>query len=265
MYSPFQLAKKYLRYYFTASNGKGHGIHSPFVYQLVREVLNDSRHFYAYDKVENLRSALLQKSETLEIEDFGAGSGTGATNKRSIGSIAKNAAKPKKLGQLLFRLVLHFQPKNILELGTSLGMTTAYLAAAKSTAQVVTIEGSEAIAKEASYHFFNLGLNNIRQVTGNFDVVLAPVLAQMQQVDFAFLDGNHRYDPTVQYFQQLLPHIHNETVLIFDDIHWSEEMEQAWEKIKEHPQVRLTIDLFFIGLVFFKDEFKEKQHFVIRF
>lgn len=265
MYSPFQLAKKYLRYYLTASNGKGHGIHSPFVYQLVREVLNDSRHFYAYDRVENLRSALLQKNEMLKIEDFGAGSGTGATNKRSIRSIAKNAAKPKKLGQLLFRLVLHFQPQNILELGTSLGITTAYLAAAKSSAQVLTIEGSAAIAKEAHYHFFSLGLNNIQQVTGNFDEVLTTALVQMQQVDFAFVDGNHRYEPTVQYFQQMLPYIHNESVLVFDDIHWSKEMEAAWEKIKAHPQVKLTVDLFFIGLVFFKVEFKEKQDFVVRF
>ena len=265
MYSVFQLGKKYLRYYFTASNGKGHGIHSPFVYQLVREVFNDSRHFYAYDRVEKLRQDLLQKSEVLEIEDFGAGSGSGATNKRSIRSIVKNAAKPKKLGQLLFRLVLHFQPQHILELGTSLGMTTAYLAAAKTSAQVVTIEGSEAIAEEARYHFYNLGLNNIRQITGNFDTMLKSTLTETKSVDFAFIDGNHRYQPTNQYFKQILLYINNESVLVFDDIHWSKEMEQAWDEIKADPQVRLTIDLFFIGLVFFKKEFKEKQHFTIRF
>jgi predicted O-methyltransferase YrrM len=265
MYAPLQLAGKYLRYYLTAHNGKGHGIHSPFVYQLVREVLNDGRHFYAYNKVERLRRDLLHKTDMLQVEDLGAGSGTKATSQRSIRSIARHAAKPPKLGKLLFRLVLYFQPAHVLELGTSLGLTTGYLAAAKSSAQVVTIEGSEAIAQEAAYHFHSLGLHNIRQVAGNFDEVLAPTLAQIRQVDFAFVDGNHRLAPTLHYFEQMLPYTNEYSVLVFDDIHWSAEMEQAWETIKADQRVRLTIDLFFIGLVFFRREFKEKQDFVIRF
>jgi predicted O-methyltransferase YrrM len=265
MYSVFQLAKKYLHYFITAANGKGHGIHSPFVFEMITEVLNDKRHFYAYDQVENLRKELLKKNDQLQITDFGAGSGTGATNLRSIQSIARRAAKPKKLGQLLFRLVQYYQPNTILELGTSLGLTTAYLASAKKSANVITIEGSDAIAKEAAYHFHILGLKNIRQVTGNFDEVLAPELHTIQQVNFAFIDGNHRLHPTLQYYRQLLPFIDEYSILVFDDIHWSREMEQAWETIRADDAVRLTIDLFFIGLVFFRKDFKAKQHFVIRF
>ena len=265
MYSAFQLAKKYLHYYFTSTNGKGHGVHSPFVYELIREVLNDKRHFYAYDRIEHLRHELLRKNEKLDIVDLGAGSGTGATNQRSIQSIARYAAKPKKWGQLLFRLVQHYQPQNIIELGTSLGLTTAYMAAAKSSATVITIEGSPAIAKEADYHFHSLKLKNIRQLTGNFDEQLAPALMQMQQIDFAFIDGNHRLHPTLWYFEQLLPYTNEYSILVFDDIHWSTEMEEAWEAIKANLKVRLTIDLFFIGLVFFRKEFKEKQNFIIRY
>ncbi len=265
MYSPFQLAKKYLRYYFTASSGKGHGIHSPFVFDFITEVLNDKRHFYAYDRVENLRHELLRKQDKLRITDFGAGSGTGATNLRSIQSITRHAAKPKRLGQLLFRLVQYYQPQTIIELGTSLGLTTAYLAAAKSSAKLITIEGSEAITKEATYHFHVLKLKNIQQLTGNFDEMLLPALAEMKQVDFAFIDGNHRLQPTLQYFEQLMRYTNACSILVFDDIHWSIEMEQAWETVQADSRVRLTIDLFFIGLVFFRTDFKEKQHFVIRF
>lgn len=265
MYSAFQMAQKYLRHYITAANGKGHGTHSPFVYQLIREVFNDRRPFYAYSKVEQLRQQLRKQNDILEIEDFGAGSGTGATNQRSVKSIARNAAKPQKLGQLLFRLVNYFQPEHILELGTSLGITTSYLAAAKSDAKVVTIEGSKAIAEQAKFSFYKLNLQNIQQVTGNFDEVLESILAQMPQVDFAFIDGNHRLQPTLNYFEKILPYTTEYSVLVFDDIHWSEEMEQAWNTIKADNRVRLTIDLFFIGLVFFRTAFKEKQDFVIRF
>jgi predicted O-methyltransferase YrrM len=265
MYSAFQLAKKYLHYYITAANGKGHGIHSPFVFEFISEILNDDRHFYVYERVEKLRQELLRKNDKLQITDFGAGSGSGATNQRSIQSIARHAAKPRKLGQLLFRLVQYYQPLNVLELGTSLGLTTAYLAAAKSSAKVTTIEGSEAIAKEAAYHFHVLNLQNIKQVTGNFDEVLLPVLMRLKAVNFAFIDGNHRLHPTLQYFEQLVPYTDEYSIMVFDDIHWSREMEQAWETIKADDRVRLSIDLFFIGLVFFRKDFKEKQHFVIRF
>ncbi|HNR16193.1 MAG TPA: SAM-dependent methyltransferase, partial [Chitinophagaceae bacterium] len=84
-------------------------------------------------------------------------------------------------------------------------------------------------------------------------------------IDFAFIDGNHRQEPTERYFNQLLPKMHHESILVFDDIHWSSEMEQVWKTIKDHPSVRCTVDLFFIGVVFFRDEFREKQHFSIRF
>src|SRR6187200_1688659 len=131
MYSRPQLLLKYLQYYFTASNGKGHGMHSPFVFEFITKILNDKNDYSEYEKVELLRRQLLNDNVILEVEDFGAGSVVDKKNKRSISSIAKNAAKPKKFGQLLFRMAKHYQPANILELGTSLGITTSYLSLAK--------------------------------------------------------------------------------------------------------------------------------------
>ena len=249
MYSSFQLGLKYLNYYFTAANGKGHGIHSPFVFDLVVKVLNDKTGYTAYKEVELQRSLLLGNETIITVEDFGAGSTKGLTKQRAVQQIAATSLKPKKYAQLLYRLVNYFQPEQILELGTSLGITTAYLAKAKPTATVTTMEGSATIAEIAKQQFHKLQLSNINIVTGNFE----------------FIDGNHRKEPTLRYFEQLLAKADHDTVFVFDDIHWSKEMEEAWERIKQHSAVTLTIDLFFIGLVFLRKEQKEREHFVIRF
>lgn len=265
MFSFWQLIKKYADYYLTASNGKGHGIHSPFVYDFVRHVLNDKRNFYGYGQVEALRNKLLHNEAVIAVEDFGAGSTISKTNQRSIASIARHAAKSKKWAQLIFRIVNYYQPATILELGTSLGISTAYMAMANPQAHIVTAEGSAAIAGEARKNFQSLQLSTIQQVTGNFDDTLPGILATLPKLDLVFIDGNHRYEPTVRYFNQLLPSLHANSIVIFDDIHWSADMERAWHAIKENSAVQLSVDLFFIGLVFFSDQFKVKQHFTIRF
>src|SRR6186997_2490995 len=161
MYSSFQLALKYLNYYFSASNGKGHGMHSPFVFEFITKVLNDKTVYPEYGKVEVLRNQLLNDNTVLEVEDFGAGSVIDKKNKRSISSIAKNAAKPKKFGQLLFRMIKHYQPATVLELGTSLGITTSYLSLAKPEGSLITMEGSKKIAEVAKRNFRNLEIRNI--------------------------------------------------------------------------------------------------------
>ncbi len=265
MYSPVQLAFKYINYYLRASNGKGHGIHSPFVFEFVTEVLNDNRQFYAYEQIEQLRSDLLLDKRQLTIEDFGAGSRTGLTKQRFVKDIARSSLKPKKFSQLLFRMVDHYQPKTILELGTSLGITSSYLATAKLDAQVITMEGSNAVANIARENFCKLELKNIGVVEGNFDETLSLAISGLPAIDLAFLDGNHRYQPTINYFNEVLKKSHEYTIIILDDVHWSQEMEQAWEEVKQHPAVTMSIDLFFIGIVLLRNEFKVKQDFVVRF
>ena len=265
MYSKGQLLLKYIHYYFAASNGKGHGMHSPFVFEFITKVLNDKTVFPGYEKVESLRNRLLNDHTLLEVRDFGAGSVIGRKNQRSISSVAKNAAKPKKFGQLLFRMVKYYKPKTILELGTSLGITTSYLSLAKPDARLITMEGSKEIAQVAKNNFRHLEIRNTAIVEGNFDNTLSSVVRGLSSIDFAFIDGNHRQEPTERYFKELLPTINNNSILVFDDIHWSSEMEAAWENIKKDAAVSCSIDLFFIGIVFFRKEFKEKQHFVIRF
>ena len=265
MYSRLQLAKKYLHYYLTSSNGKGHGIHSPFIYDFVENVLNDHRQFYPYESIETLRGQLLHDKTVLEMEDFGAGSGMNSTSQRSIASIARYAAKSKKLSQLLFRIVHYYQSKTIVELGTSLGISSAYMASANPDAQVVTIEGAPTVAKKAIQHHELLQLHNIKQKIGKFEDILPGILSGIKEIDLAFVDGNHRLEPTRYYFEQLISKATPHSIFIFDDIHWSMEMEEAWHSINEHHAVTATIDLFFIGIVLFRHEFRSKQQFTIRF
>ncbi|MEO6490996.1 MAG: class I SAM-dependent methyltransferase [Ferruginibacter sp.] len=265
MYSAFQLAKKYLQYYVHASNGKGHGVHSPFVFDFVKNVLNDNKEYACYQQIESVRRKLLRDPSIIEVQDLGAGSAFIKTTKRAVNKIAASSLKRKKYSQLLFRIVQYYKPAFIVELGTSFGITTSYMASGNEHATVISLEGAPAIADIAKQSFKELELKNIVVAGGDFQQTLPPVLADIKTVDLAFVDGNHRKKPTLEYFTMLLEGSAISTTIIFDDIHWSEEMEEAWEVIQGHPAVTLTIDLFFIGIVFVNPAFKVKQHFQIRF
>lgn len=265
LYSLPVIALKYMRYLLRASNGRGHGIHSPFVYMFTRQVLDDRIRPETADAIESLRARLLADRRVLEVEDLGAGPVSGEGRRRTVADIARRAAKPPRYGRLLHRIAAHLGCRSALELGTSLGLTTCYLATVPGMQDVLTLEGAQSIRKVAEENFAAMGLSHIRTIGGDFDQTLAQALALMPEPDLVFIDGNHRYEPTIRYFEQCLACSGSHTVLIFDDIHWSPGMEQAWREICSHPLVRCTIDLFFIGIVLFRDEFREPQHFTIRY
>lgn len=265
MYSAAQLAKKYFRYYINASNGKGHGVHSPFVFDFIKFVKNDTKKYNCYTEIEKLRKELLANRNFIDVEDFGAGSSVIKTNRRAVYKMAQSSLKPKRFAQLLFRIVQYYKPQTIIELGTSFGITSAYLAAGNPSATLYTMEGSSAVAEIASKNFNSLGLTNVKLVEGDFGKTLQPLLSSLNNIDLAFVDGNHKKEPTLKYFEQLLEKSGENSILIFDDIHWSREMEEAWAIIQQQEAVTLTIDLFFIGIVFLRKDFKVKQHFSIRF
>ncbi|MES1224958.1 MAG: class I SAM-dependent methyltransferase, partial [Bacteroidota bacterium] len=204
MYSRFQLAKKYIHHYLVSSNGKGHGTHSPFVFDFIIHVLTDKKNYDAYTSIERLRSTLKNDTTVLEIEDFGAGSATNKTNRRAISEMAHHAAKSPKIAQLLFRIVRYYRPKFMLELGTSLGISASYLASGNPDAKLVTIEGASSIATVAQQNFESLGLRNTELLTGNFANMLPEILNKAIVPDLVFIDGNHRKEPTLNYSHQLL-------------------------------------------------------------
>ncbi|GAA4783446.1 class I SAM-dependent methyltransferase [Olivibacter ginsenosidimutans] len=241
-----------------------HGIHSPFVYQLVDEVIYRYTPILDEQQIESKRSALKKDSRMITVTDYGAGSMLHHGKAKKVKTIAKNALKPQRVAKLLARLANRFSPQMIIELGTCLGITTAYLASATPSAHLISIEGCPQTAAIAQQNLQDLSIKNVTVKVGNFDELLPQILQEIPRVDFLFIDGNHRKEATLRYFNWCLPKVHPQTVLIFDDIYWSKGMKEAWTIIKAHPQVSLTIDLFYIGVVFFKQD-QAKEHFKIRF
>lgn len=261
----FQVVE-FIRYQIKASNSKGHGIHSPFLYEMVTQIFNNKNHFSDYSIIEKERKKLLSNQREIDVEDLGAGSIIIKTKKRKVKDIARTSLKPPKYAQLLYRLVKHYQYKSILELGTSLGITSAYLAKANHQATVYTFEGATTIATQAKQVLQNLKCSNVEISLGNFDETLPLFLSQFNKpLDFVFIDGNHQYEPTLNYFNQLLPHLQENSLVVLDDIHWSKPMHSAWKKIIQHAAVTMSVDLFVIGILIFRKDIKVKQDFVVRF
>jgi predicted O-methyltransferase YrrM len=245
-----RFAKDYLLHRLKAKTR--HGLHSPFVYRLADTIIYDLKPKKVYTEIENIRAGLLNNHHTIN-----------KNREKQIGDIAAHALKPLKLAQLIYRLAADLQPANIIELGTCLGITTIYLQKAAPNAKVYTLEGSPATAEAAKETFAEAGLNNIELVIGNFDDTLPGIIDSVDKVDFVFVDGNHQKDATLKYFEWCLPKVHEDTLLIFDDIYWSEGMKEAWDEIKAHPKVTVTVDLFWVGLVFFKPG-QAKEDFLVR-
>lgn len=276
----------YLKFLLRSSNQ--HGVHSPFVYSLVTKGFYDRKKYPAYGVLKNFRRSLLKDKKVIEVTDFGAGSRVFKSSKRKVSEIAKNAGISPKRARLLNRLVKYLQVDNALELGTSVGLGTAAMAAGNKV-EVTSIEGCPETAKVAEEKFKEFGLKNVDLQVGRFKEVLEnsgqrrvdsgpektliPNSLSTQRTtnhkqqtthyDLIYIDGNHQKKATLEYFQMLLPTVHNDSIMIFDDIHWSPEMEEAWEEIKLHSAVKVSIDTFQWGLIFFRRE-QEKEHFVIR-
>ena len=257
----FRFAKDYLLHRLRGKNR--HGLHSPFVYRLVDEVIYDFDYKVIYKDIENRRAQLLSDNQVITVTDLGAGSLVNNNRQKKVSDIATNALKPPKLAQLLYRLVLDLQPSNIIELGTCLGITSLYLKNAAPNAKLFTLEGCPETAAVANQVFKSAGIHDIKQVIGNFDETLPGVIDALDQLDFVFVDGNHQKQATLNYFEWCLPKVHYNTLLIFDDIYWSEGMKEAWYIIKAHPRVTVTVDLFWIGLVYFKKG-QVKEDFLLR-
>lgn len=256
----FQI-KAYLKFLWHSKNE--HAVHSPFVFSLITKCFYDKKPKPEYEILEDYRNTLLKNKNSIEVTDFGAGSKVFKSNTRVIAQIAKTAGISKKRAQLLFRITAYFKPENILELGTSLGLATSALALGNPKASITTLEGCANTMAIAKKQLQSYNINNVELITTEFSKYLATHNSQLTTHNLIYFDGNHSKKATLDYFESLLPTITNDSVWIFDDIHWSADMEEAWETIKKHSKVSVTIDTFQWGLVFFRRE-QPKEHFTIR-
>lgn len=241
-----------------------HGVHSPFVYDLVTKCINDKTKYADYQLLKLYKKELRQDKSEIEMKDFGQGSRVFKENSRKTSRVAKNAGMKLKRQKLLYRLANYLEVENVLELGTSLGLSTAALALATKNGKVKTVEGCPNTAKKATEYFKKFNLKNIELHQEIFNEFLTDYSNRSsQKYDLIFIDGDHNGERTLGYFYSLLNNIQNDSVMIFDDIYWSKDMTKAWKEIIAHEKVTLSIDTFQWGLLFFRKE-QPKQHFVIR-
>ncbi|MDA0196529.1 MAG: class I SAM-dependent methyltransferase [Bacteroidetes bacterium] len=252
--------RRYIRYWLTAVDA--HSLHFPFIFRFYVEVIAGKSDNTIYKKINKLRAALANDQRVIQVNDLGAGSRVSNVDQRTIAQIFKSATSDAKLSMLLYRIGKYIGARNILELGTSLGVTTEYLALIESTANIYTIEGSEEIQKVAKDHLNSH--NNVVSYLGDIDVLLPQILSQMPFVDLAYIDANHTFEATLEYFKQIMAKRIPSTVIVVGDIHWSDGMEKAWAELKSFDEVTLSLDLFECGLLFFMPA-KYKQDYVTRF
>ena len=257
--TPYTLFQKSIRYFdYLKKSVNRHDVHSPFIYSLVEDVFRNPLNKSKSNAIEVERKFLLKDETPVFIEDYGAKK----SRQSSVKKIAAHSLKDPKYASIIGRLVEFYKPKTVLELGTSLGISTAYLA--QENTSVFTMEGSGTILEQAKIVWENLGINNIQSFNGPFDDSLKNVWPKIEQPAIIFVDGNHTYRATLRYFDFFINRLNQASFIVFDDIHWSPGMEHAWEKMIADPRVSLSVDIFELGIVFLRKGV-EKQHFVIRY
>lgn len=258
MYSTFQ----YLWHWLTAVNE--HSLHAPYIYDLYTKTIKKKVDLEDFNAIEQARKVLEKSTETIQVVRLGAESRVNNETLRPVSKIAKKGISPVATSKLLYNLIHDYNCKNIVELGTSFGINTMYMAT-NPTVKVITFEGCPNTAQIAKKNFIRHDYNNIRLIEGNIDHTL-PVFCKQQEekIDLVYMDANHRYEPTIRYFEHLLNRIHEESIIIVDDINWSKEMSMAWNKLKNDPNVTTSVDLYELGILFFKPAL-EKKHYKLMF
>ncbi len=264
-----KLLKQYFQWIIKAKDL--HGVHSPFLYNFMKNCLYQDEIKPEFQRIEAVRKQLLNDRKNLSYTDHGAGNRIKSGNEnantpttRSVAQIAKSSLKPPKTCRLFSRIPAYFDFQNVLEMGTSFGITSSYLACSKSNITIETIEGAPPIAQIARKTFSGLGLTNIKLREGLFDYVLPQLFRENPCFDMVYIDGDHKGESLLRYFNHIAKHIHDGSVVIVDDIRWSVSMHNAWLRIIAENEITLSVDLFDCGLLFFKKGLS-KEHYAIKF
>jgi predicted O-methyltransferase YrrM len=260
----FFRAIKYLKYIILSRHRRGHGIHSPFIFNLVSRVFRNKIDPVIVCSIEKVRKRMISDKRSLIMNDLGSGSGYLKTNLRKVSDIARNSPVPKKYGVLLSNMAAEFGGSLIIEFGTSLGISTMYMASACTGAVVCTMEGCPSLSHIAKENFERVEIGNVEVFTGSFDESLPLIISRNIKPGLVFIDGNHRKEPVINYFSRVSEISDSKTVIIIDDINYSKEMSEAWSEIKRFENVTMTVDLNRMGIVFFREGMNHNDY-VIRY
>jgi predicted O-methyltransferase YrrM len=253
----FFQTKKYFSYWLDAVDE--HSLHSPFFFDFYTNVLKGKGNTEGFAEIERLRGKLIADGRIIHVEDHGSAE----DGDRKISDIAIDSMSSLKYSSLYTRLIQHFKAKTIVELGTSFGINALYLALKKDS-KVTTFEGANEIAEIAALTFEFAQAKNVNMIRGEIETTLPAFLQTVRKIDMVFMDANHRYIPTIKYFEWFLPKLKEGSVLVLDDIHYSAEMERAWKEMRTHELVYGSVDLYRCGILFF-DPSLNKQNVILQF
>jgi predicted O-methyltransferase YrrM len=253
----------YLKYTLLSGHRKGHGIHSPFVFDLVSRVFRNKIDPGIVFTVEKARKKLIADKRNIEVHDLGSRSES-SEKCRKVSDIIKNSPVNVKYGVFLSKMAAEFGKPMIIELGTSFGISTMYMAASCRDAMLTTIEGSCAIADIARQNIIEAGLENIKVINGSFDDIIPELISAGVKPGLIFIDGNHRKEPVIRYFNQFAQFSDSKTVIIIDDINYSKEMAEAWKEVKLNKKVAVSVDIYRMGICFFREGINHNSY-VIRY
>jgi predicted O-methyltransferase YrrM len=255
---------RYIRYFLLSRHRKGHGIHSPFIFDLVSRIFRNKTDPHIVCSIEKVREKMISDSRSILVTDLGSRSELLKPNLRKVSDIARLSPVPKKYGKLLSNMAVEFGKPLIIEFGTSLGISTMYLAASNTDSTVYTMEGCPATAEIARQNFRDAGLGNVMVLEGPFDEILPGFASAGVKPGLVYIDGNHRKEPLIKYFNLMAEISDDKTVIIVDDINYSNEMTDAWNVIKLHEKVSVSVDIFRMGILFFREGINHNNY-IIRY
>ena len=253
----------FLQYKIISRHSKGHGVHSPFIFDFVNKVLYDKTAYAEYQFFEFIISSLKASKEMLPVNDLGGVSIRFSNKSRKVPKLLKISSIPSKYGRLLFRMIRYYKPVSIVEFGTSIGVSAIFLAKGNTGSKLLTVEGNKLLFDFASGLFRKNNVKNIHAVHGDFDQIISHLPSKFTDTQFVFIDGNHKYDPTMRYFKYFMERM-EEGIIIIDDIYWSGEMRRAWKEIVRKNRKYVTIDLYRMGIIILRDSVTP-GHYVVRF
>ena len=253
--------REYLWYVLKARHRHGFGVHSPFAYDVITKVFEEKSSYYIYNEVEKERRRLLHDRTSIFFDDYG----TGKSGERRVCDIARRALKNTDEAQLIFRTALYQKPRFVIELGTSLGLTTAYLSKAVGGGKCHTFDGCEKVVEQAKQVACNCGTaeNTVFHV-GDIVDVLPKVIQNIESVDVVFMDANHTKEATLAYYSIIEPKLSSNSVLIMDDIHSSKGMREAWDEIRQSEKARVSFDMYGLGIIYYNESLSRKDYIYYR-
>lgn len=240
-----------------------HSLQAPFIFEFYTNLIQGINKNKGIEEIETIRMAFLNDHANIRGIDFGAGSRVAVSGRdRTVSMIAKHGISSKKDCIFLSELVKRIQPKSCIELGTSLGVASAYLSKSIKNGHIYTFEGNDALVQKSTEVFHRLNCKNVKLIQGEIDKMLPGQLEQLEKIDFAIIDANHTYSALLHYFDLLKIKMSDSGVMVIDDIRWSVDMYRGWERIISDSSVIISIEFLNKGLLIFKKGVR-KQHYIL--